>query len=274
MTVAILDGPVGTELLARGVETPLPSWSAGAIRAAPDVLEAIHRDYVRAGATIHTANTFRTQPGTLGRPFATLAKEAVAIARRAVPATCRVAGSLAPVADCYRPDLSPGDAARDDHAQLARVLVDAGCDLLLCETFPCAQEAWVAVEECVRTGADTWVGFTAGPDGTLMTPQEMTAAARGALERGATCVLVNCTPATLTLPYVEALAALGAKVGAYANAGRVDDAMGWSADPFLAADQYAKLAASWVDAGATVLGGCCGTGPTHCAALSDRFGRA
>lgn len=269
--VDILDGPVGTELLRRGVQTPLPLWSAGAIDSAPEVLSQIHADYARAGASVHTANTFRTQPRKLGASFEALATRAVELARAAVPTSARVAGSLAPVEDCYRPDLSPLEGAREEHRQLARTLAEAGCDLLLCETFPVAREAWVAVEECVATGVETWAAFTAGPDGTLLTPEAMHAAARGALERGASCILVNCTPAALTLPYVEALAALGGRVGAYANAGHPDDALGWTAADVPAAARYVDLAETWRRAGASVLGGCCGTGPAHCAALAQRF---
>ena len=80
------------------------------------------------------------------------------------------------------------------------------------------------------------------------------------------------TPATITLPYVQALATLRARVGAYANAGRVDDAMGWQPDHVPGAERYAELAAEWVAAGASVVGSCCGTGPAHTAALARRFG--
>ena len=59
--VQLLDGPLGTELMRRGVPTPLPGWSAHALETEPTVVEAIHRDYARAGATIHTTNTFRTR---------------------------------------------------------------------------------------------------------------------------------------------------------------------------------------------------------------------
>lgn len=273
MNVEVLDGPVGTELLARGVPTPLPLWSAAAIASAPGVLGEIHAAYAAAGARIHTANTFRTQPGLMGPAFASAAQNAVAIARANMQRGARLAGSLAPVEDCYMPERSPGLGARSAHQTLAQVLADAGCDLLLCETFPVALEAWVAVEACVATGVETWVAFTAGPNGSLMTPEIMRDAARGALERGAACVLVNCTPAVATLPYVEALATLGARVGAYANAGRVDDAMGWHADEVPAAERYADLAAEWVAAGASVVGSCCGTGPAHTAALAQRFSR-
>lgn len=269
--VEVLDGPVGTELLARGVPTPLPLWSAAAIESAPGVLGEIHAAYAAAGASIHTANTFRTQPGLMGAGFAKATESAVAIARANMQPGSRLAGSIAPVEDCYMPERSPGLAARGAHEALARVLAGAGCDLLLCETFPVALEAWVAVEACVATGVPTWVAFTAGPDGSLMTPEIMRDAARGALERGAACVLVNCTPALVTLPYVQALATLGARVGAYANAGRVDDAMGWQTDQVPGAERYAELAAEWVAAGATVIGTCCGTSPAYTEALSRRF---
>lgn len=267
--VTILDGPVGTELHARGVQTALPLWSAAANDTAPEVVEQIHRDYVRAGASVHVANTFRTQPRWMGPSFRGAARRAVELARRA--GAKRVAGSLAPVEDCYRPDLSPGEEAGPEHAQLAAVLADAGCDLLLVETFPAAAEAWVAVEACVATGTETWAAFTAGPSGDLMTPDEMRRAAGGALDRGASQVLVNCTRATLTLPFVEALASLGAPVGAYGNAGEPDDRVGWAATDVPSVTRYADLAATWIEAGATIVGGCCGTGPAHIAELSRRF---
>jgi S-methylmethionine-dependent homocysteine/selenocysteine methylase len=57
----VLDGPLGTVLVRRGVALPAPGWSAHALDVAPDVVAAIHRDYVAAGATVHTTNTFRTK---------------------------------------------------------------------------------------------------------------------------------------------------------------------------------------------------------------------
>ena len=85
---------------------------------------------------------------------------------------------------------------------------------------------------------------------------------------GPQAVLVNCVPATRTRPYVEALAALGVPFGAYANAGDPEEGLGWSADPSAAAAAYCALANEWIDAGATLVGSCCGTGPAHVAALA------
>lgn len=258
---------MGTELAARGVPTPAPRWSAEALDRAPEVVAAIHRDYAAAGATVHTANTFRTRRRQVPDRWEELAHRAVALARAAVPAGHRVAGSIAPIEDCYRPDLSPADP-RPEHRELAVSLAAAGVDLLLCETFPHVGEAMIAVEEAVRTGLPTWVAFTAGPEASLLTPAEIEAGAREAVRRGASAVLVNCTPAVATLRYVERLAGLGVPFGAYANAGSTADGVGWDSTGAEGAEAYAALAATWERAGATLLGSCCGTGPAHIQALS------
>ena len=61
----VLDGATGTELERRGIDSPLPLWSAGALVAHADVVEAVHRDYVVAGAAIVVANTCRPNVRTL-----------------------------------------------------------------------------------------------------------------------------------------------------------------------------------------------------------------
>jgi S-methylmethionine-dependent homocysteine/selenocysteine methylase len=273
MTVIVLDGPMGTELGRRGVATPPGSWSANALVAAPDVIASIHHDYAAAGAVVHTADTFRTKRRNAGKTWEALARRAVQIARESVPEGHRVAGSIAPLEDCYRPDRSPGEASSEEHAELAHALAEAGVDLILCETFANAAEAAAAVRESVRTTTETWVALTAGPDASLMTPEAMRDAARACVGEGARVVLVNCTPATRTLRYLDALAGLGVAFGAYANAGSQADRLGWGTDASRVADvddgpaKYAVLARAWLDAGATVIGGCCGTGPGHIAAL-------
>ncbi|MBI2896372.1 MAG: homocysteine S-methyltransferase family protein [Deltaproteobacteria bacterium] len=273
MRPMVLDGPMGTELAARGVATPVPIWSAAALETAPDVVAAIHRDYAAAGATVHTANTFRTKRRQLGERWEALARRAVRIAREAVPRGHRVAGSVAPLEDCYRPDLSPPlEIARPEHRELARTLADAGVDLILCETFPSPVEALVAVEEAVATGLETWLALTAGPEGDLLEPAEIERTAREAALRGAAIVLVDCVALGRIDRFVEALARSGVAFGAYANAGAADDRVGWRSPPPPGGPElYAEAALRWVALGATVVGGCCGTGPEHIAAIVRRL---
>jgi S-methylmethionine-dependent homocysteine/selenocysteine methylase len=268
MELTLLDGPMGTELLRRGVATPAPAWSAAALESDPDVVAAVHRDYAAAGATVHTTNTFRTQPRVFGDRWEALARTAVRLTRESVPQRHRVAGSLAPIEECYRPDLSPGARSRADHRRVARLLASEGVDLLLCETFADPAEAPVAVEECAATGRPTWVALTAGPNSSLLSPDAMRRIARDCVNAGAGAVLVNCTPASQTLPFVEALSQLGVAFGAYANAGATREGLGWSADPREASRGYAQLARTWLAAGATIVGSCCGTGPAHVAEVA------
>lgn len=273
----ILDGPMGTELDARGGDTSLPLWSARPLREQPELVAAIHRDFASAGARVHTTNTFRTQPRWLGEDFAPLARRAVELARAAVPPGHRVAGGIAPLEDCYRPDLSPASqdprGAEAEHRRLARELVDAGVDLLLCETFPHPAEAVAAVRAGVSVSAETWIALTAGPEADLMTPREMAAAARACVAEGAAAVLVNCTPAADTLRFLRAIAEadLGVPIGAYANAGAADSVVGWRSESTPSTDAYLEHARSWIAAGAALVGSCCGTTPAHVRALSGAF---
>lgn len=275
MAITILDGPLGTELNARGVETRLPEWSAGALDRAPDVVQAVHADYAAAGAVVHTTNTFRTRERQVGERWERLARKAVELTRAGSgsgsPPRIRIAGSIAPLEDCYRPDLSPPNA-RVEHRALARVLADSGVDLLLCETFPSPREAMIATEEALATGLPTWVALTAGPDADLMSPDQMKETARDLASLGVQAVLVNCVPASAMQPFVEVVGEAGVAFGAYANAGHVDEQIGWRSDDSFATDRYADLAAGWVRAGATIIGGCCGTGPGHIRAVAERFG--
>lgn len=273
--VCILDGPVGTELARRGVATPPPLWSAGAIDAAPDVLAAIHRAYVDAGADVHTAATFRTRRRAAGDAWERLTRSAVRIAREQLPSDTVLAGSIAPLEDCYRPDLSPRSPG-SEHAELAACLVDAGCDLLLCETFPHVGEGLAATRAASGRGVPVWTAFTAGFRGDLLTPKQVGEAARAAVDLGASAVLVNCVPAGQTLAFVCALVtAVGTQVpvGAYANAGPQSGGLGWGRGAE-GATRYCELAEQWVDAGASLIGGCCGTEPATIAALRARWPRA
>ena len=254
----LLDGPLGTELERRGIETPPPGWSAYAIDRAPDVIAAIHRDYAAAGATVHTANTFRTKRRQFPDRWIELATKAIAIARASVPSSHRIAASIAPLEDCWRPDLSPApDVARAEHREVAKVLADAGADILLCETFSHEGETAIAVEAAARTGKETWVALTTGPDGNLLTPDRTRRLARTCVEAGASIVLVNCTPPDRVLVHLQAID--HPKTGAYANDGSIS------------VDEYMQHAATWIAHGAQVIGSCCGTGPSHILEMHRKF---
>ena len=161
----LLDGATGTELERRGVSTHLPLWSARALEDAPEIVLNIHTEYVMAGAEVVTANTFRTNPRTLSRAGlgerdVALTARAVALAREAADAAahpCWVAGSVAPVEDCYHPELVPSDFELEaEHRRHAANLKSAGVDFILIETMNTAREARAAL------GAAREAGLPAG----------------------------------------------------------------------------------------------------------------
>jgi len=259
---ALLDGGIGAVLGARGVPSSDQAWTAHANLTHPDDVRAVHAAYAHAGARWHTANTFRTRPANLPDTWKDSLANAVSLCRQAIPRDHKVLGSLAPHDDCYTPHTAP-EQTRDDHRRVAAALAQAGVDAILCETFVRASEAWVATEEAVRVGVPVWTALCPGVDGHQLSPIALRLAAEGALHRGAVRVLVNCVDARKALPYVEALR--GLPFGVYANAGPVASGVGWGRPD--GPRDYARLAQDWMEHGAQVIGGCCGTDPTHTAQL-------
>jgi S-methylmethionine-dependent homocysteine/selenocysteine methylase len=266
----LLDGATGTELERRGADLGDAEWSPQVIRAYSAWIQDIHRSYAGAGATVHTTVTFRAQPAR-DPAWRDLIAEAVRACRASIPAHHRVFGSMAPLEDCWRPDLARLDRV-SEHRAVAEALVEAGVDGLLLETFPHAGELQVATRAAVRAAearsVPVWASLTAGFRGELLSPVQVADGVRVAAAEGAERVLVNCLPAARALPWVEAIAATGLPFGVYANAGPSEDGLGPHGE---GPERYAALAQEWAHAGACVLGGCCGTGPEHIRALSARF---
>jgi len=288
----ILDGATGTELTRRGVDTALPLWSAGALidPQGRDVVRRIHGDYIRAGARIVTANTFRTHRrslakggrGSRARELTHLAVQLVREAIEQVPTGQRVfvAGSVAPLEDCYSPQLvPPDDVLRTEHAEMTRHLAEAGVDVILVETMNTAREARIAAEAAQATGLPVIVSFVcAGATGEpvaldeeprLLGGERLSDAARAVESLDPAAILVNCAPVASIEGLLRALrAATGRPIGAYGNVGHVDDRVGWTLTHAVTPAQYANAARGWRDLGASIIGGCCGTTPEHIAALA------
>lgn len=275
----LLDGPTGTELQRRGVELTAPLWSASAILEAPDVLAAIHRDYVDAGAEVVTANTFRTHAinlaaGGVSDRARELTCRAVEIARDATEGRAWVAGSIAPVADCYSPDATPDDAVlAAAHQSLADHLKEAAADLILVETQVTIREAVIAAKAAVATGLPTLVSFVCNAAGRLYSGESLKDAARAALSLGIHGILVNCLPVERVLDCLGELSAVAddTPIGAYANSGWMKADGTW--EPSLGADpvEYGKCAEKWFQAGARIVGSCCGTTVEHIRELRCRI---
>jgi S-methylmethionine-dependent homocysteine/selenocysteine methylase len=265
----LLDSAMGSELDRRGVDVRLPLWSARALVDDPGTVLAIHRENVAAGADILTANTFRTQRRTVGDRAGELTRSAVALARRSAsesPRAVFVAGSIAPLADCYRPDLVPGAAALErEHGEHAGNLAEAGVDLLLVETMNSVRELLAAETAALGTGLPVVVSVVTDGRGRLLSGEPLETAVGAARDLGASAAGVNCVdPAGISREVARlASGGTGIPIVAYGNVlSSAEDAAA-----------YANAAAGWIAAGATIVGGCCGTTPAHTRALRGRLDR-
>jgi S-methylmethionine-dependent homocysteine/selenocysteine methylase len=278
----LLDGAVGTALDDRGADASAPLWSGRAPLDHPALLEAIHREYAGAGAEILTTCTFRTTQRAFrkaGRPEGTwrdAARAAIDIARRAARAAgALVVGSVAPLEDCFRPELAPDPTtAEREHGELIGELVAGGVDAILLETFPCAHEAIAAARGAARSGLPFGACFVTREGGALLSGESLAGAADAIADLGAAFAGVNCVPPS----HVDAALSILSRGGrlplaAYANLGRGQEGQDWSGSAHLEPEAYAALALRWVDRGVSIIGSCCGSVPAHTAALARALGR-
>lgn len=291
---AILDGAMGTELARRGADTGLPLWSAGPLESAPETVKRIHADYIASGADIITTDTFRTTRRTFkraGNPdrSAELTARAVSLARDARNESARtgvlIAGSIAPLEDCYHPELVPPDAAlREEHAEHAARLAEAGVDFLLLETMGTVREAYAAAESARATGLEFVVSFICERHGNLYGGESMTEAVRGTASLNPAAFSINCVSPrfmdralTSLRSALREIGAAGIPVGLYANVGTpgsetvMDNSQSMIED--VGPEEYAGFAAGWAREGAAFIGGCCGTTPGHIRAVARAMGR-
>jgi len=285
----LLDGGMGRELRMRGVPILDTIWSANALVVAPETVREVHRDYLAAGAEIITTNTYGVIRSELAKEdiehrFAELNRMAGALAEEARAKSGRkawIAGSLPPLRGSYRPDLVGSFAEIEPLYEEQANLLAPYCDVMLCETMSSAAEAVAAATAAAKTGKPVWVSWTLHEDnsGRLRSGETVAEAAKAIRHLPVSAFFVNCcSPESITAA-MPALARLGQPAGGYANAFRpvpkdwVMDRDGLlplrdDLDP----GHYADHAARWQASGARILGGCCGTGPSHIAALAARFG--
>jgi S-methylmethionine-dependent homocysteine/selenocysteine methylase len=289
MTITILDGGMGQELLARSAKQATGLWSAQILLDDPDLLRAVHADYLAAGADVITTNSYilhRDRLASFGVEdrFEQLHSLAcrLAVEARDSHGACLVAGSLGPNARSYRPDLAlPEDQAAEAFAEIARLQAPY-VDLLLCETMSSIEQARGAVLGAQTVGLPVWLAVTVDDDdGTrLRSGQEISLVVELCNAMSLDTVLVNCSIPEAVDIAVGALTGCGLRVGAYANgfthindafleAGATVDVLQKRKD--LDPEAYAGFAADWVTRGVGIVGGCCEVGPAHIALLAKRF---
>lgn len=278
----LADGAMGTQLYARGVGFEHCFDELNLSR--PALVEAVHRDYLAAGAELIETNTFGTNAIRLAShglqdKVRLIARQAVKVARGAreiVGVDAFVAGSIGPLGKPLEPfgTISAAEAESCFQAT-AEGLIEGGCDCFLLETFQDLNEILAAIRAVRRVSLELPIvaQMTFGLDGKTQYGQSPGLIARALEDAGADVIGVNCgvgpQPTLEVLDEVRAAVAT-TPLSAMPNAGLPQLVKGrfvYLASP----EYYADFAARAVDRGVALIGGCCGTTPAHTRAMRERL---
>jgi len=289
--IVILDGGTGTELERRGVPMSPGAWCGPATLTHQPVLQAVHEDYIRAGADVITANTYASSRLMLGpagygdrvEEINRIAVETALTAReRAGVAGVVVAGSLShmvPVVagtEWFDPAGVPDpERIADAFAELAKILRDAGCEMILLEMMYDPDRMAAAIAAARATGLPVWVGLSArhGEDGAVVgfshhedVPFDEIAALLP--DSGIEAAGIMHTPSDLVAPSIDIIRRhFDGPLLAYPDSGHFKMPH-WQFEDIIPPADFATYAAHWAAAGVHIIGGCCGLSPEHIAAIA------
>ena len=290
--VTLLDGGMGREIQQRRPEAAHGLWSASVLVDEPELVVEIHREYIDAGVAVITTNSYSTVPSYLGKAgiedrYGELTKLAATLARRAVRESGKdvgVAGSLPPLEESYRADLVPPTAVAQPIYQGVVEALRDDVDLYLCETMSSAIEARNAASAALAygEGQPVYVSWTLAetPGGGLRSGETVQQALDALDDLSVDAYLFNCTyPEAIEVGLKELKPLTTKPIGCYPNRlNKVPE--GWTLDneitTGLRSDLPQHLYVSGmlrsIDAGATIVGGCCGIGPDDIRTLAARLG--
>ena len=286
----ILDGGMSRELLRLGAELKQPEWSALALMNSPEIVRQVHEEFIAAGADVVTTNSYALVPFHIGEErFRAEGPALIALsgqlAREAADAAGRkvvVAGSLPPIFGSYEPESFDPSTVQD----YLKVLVEnlsPYVDVWLGETLSLIAEGESVRKAIKAQPKPFWISFTladdaaqvAGGEPKLRSGETVRAAAEWAAGSGAQALLFNCAKPEVMKKAVETAAAVFAEkgvsleIGVYANAFESDTDDKAANEGLhdtrgdLTGDVYSRFACDWAEAGATMIGGCCGIGAEH-----------
>ena len=279
----VADGAMGTMLHAHGVDFGKCFDELNLTN--PAAVADIHREYIEAGAELIITNTFganryKLKKNGLADKVKEINHAGVELAKRIVAASFKevlIAGDVGPLGVRIAPygRVKP-EEAREAFAEQIRALAQAGVDLIVIETMSDLyeiQEAIKAAKQACTLPVVASVTFTRD-DRTLLgdDPMKVARALHGA---GADVIGVNCSGGPSQLLRIlkqmrQAVTDRSAKFWVKPNAGWPEQVGGRSMYP-ADADYFGDYALAFREAGANIVGGCCGTTPQHIAAMKKAF---
>src|SRR5215211_730809 len=261
--VVVGDGAMGTLLGERGVGFGHPYARANLSH--PEMVAGIHEEYLRAGASVIETNDLEERVREVNVAGARLARKAV---EDVGSETALVLGAIGPLGRPLAP-ISPVSAeeGREVYLEQAEALLEGGADALLLETFTDLAELRLAYEAVRSLGAPVLAYKTFVEDGETLAEGLPERAAREISSWGADLTGSNCTVGPQRMvEIVEQMSSGAGPVAAFPNPGLpqlVNGTVRYNRDVSHFAGYGLKLA----EAGARLIGGCCGTTPAHVHAL-------
>ncbi len=273
--VFVFDGAIGTRFYDKGVYINRSYDELNLT--APDLVREVHDEYVRAGADIIETNTFgatrhKLQAHGLENKLKEINVAAARIARKAAGDDVYVAGAIGPLdlrIEPYGP--TSFDEAKEMFAEQIAALLDGGVDLFLLETFSDLSEIQQAIR-AVKELCDLPViaQMTIGTDGKTVFGADTEILTSRLDQYGADVIGLNCGvgPTHILTALEKMRAVTKKKLAAQPNAGLPRDVQGRQF--YMCSPEYmSKFAKRFIRAGATFIGGCCGTTPQHIKLISD-----
>ena len=284
----LLDGGMGQELINRGASGQGVLWSARALFDFPDAVQAIHEDYIRAGANVITTNSYSCirnnfEPEGLADRLGEMNRLAADLAQRARDNCGKpvlIAGSMGPQRGSYRPDLVGNYEETEALYREQAEHLAAHVDFFICETLSCLLEAKAAVTAATSTGKPVWLSWSIEDSGAanLRSGESVQDAWNDIAGSGVNAVLLNCSPPEAIGKVLPELVAISdVPVGAYANAFTpIPEKWDFHGDDSIppprtdvTPEAYSEHAKQWLVAGARIIGGCCEVGPAHITQLNQ-----
>jgi homocysteine S-methyltransferase len=275
----VIDGGLATQLQAQGHDINNPLWSASLVRDNPQAIVDAHRAYLDAGAQVIISASYQATAPDLVAKATELALRArdefvADYPQRPVPLVAASVGpygatlcdgseytgiydrNRAGLAEFHRPRLQQLDAS---HA-----------DMLACETVPAVDEAAALCDLLSTVATPAWVSFCCKNGAQLSDGTPVEEAARLFRNHPNVQALgVNCTGPQYMLPLIERIRKTLPEMPiiVYPNSGETFDGTNKTWSGTATADDWVPAATQWLAAGATIIGGCCRTGPEHIHAL-------
>lgn len=280
----LCDGAMGTQLIAAGLK-PGEAAELWNVERTADV-EAIHRAYRDAGCDLVTTNTFGGTTTALAKHdladrAAELNELAVRYARRAVGGNCFLLGDIGPCGEFLEPMGTLSDADMTAiYREQSRALKQGGADAILIETMSDPNEMRIAIESAKSIAywpVIATYAFNAPVNGVFRTMMGtgVEEAITTAINAGADVVGANCGTGLTLDDYVELARAIVAVAGStpviiQPNAGAPQTINGKTVHTATPGDM-AAIVRPLLDAGVSIIGGCCGTTPAHLQAMADQM---